>query len=280
MYKIPFSCLSHLLLIKYVLWFSQRLSGFHFSSLEKGPPIRCEVFKDLMPSLKRWRGGGAGTPNYAEMSILYDTKRGKNLINGNAKQGLIDYFTIIARPTTLSTAAIRRVLFKSFLTCEDDTLTFNIILKLKVPMAKCFQRFDEVINSNREALMNTYLNFHHPHPLNILLWDISNLLPPPLKFDVSFETCYQIGVWLNPSSLKMRELISPICNLFGGFPITVAYQTGCLLASLLKIMMAIHFANICISLQNWQKLTRGQPWFVEAMLTVILYPALWTRVKK
>ena len=164
MYKIPFSCLSHLLLIKYVLWFSQRLSGFHFSSLEKGPPIRCEVFKDLMPSLKRWRGGGAGTPNYAEMSILYDTKRGKNLINGNAKQGLIDYFTIIARPTTLSTAAIRRVLFKSFLTCEDDTLTFNIILKLKVPMAKCFQRFDEVIYLNREALMNTYLNFHHPHP--------------------------------------------------------------------------------------------------------------------
>ena len=68
------------------------------------------------------------------MSILYDTKRGKNLINGNAKQGLIDYFTIIARPTTLSTAPITSVLFKSFLTCEDDTLTFNLKLKLKVPM--------------------------------------------------------------------------------------------------------------------------------------------------
>ena len=102
-----------------------------------------------MPSLKRRRGGGEGTPKYAEMSILYDTKRGKNLINGNAKQGLIDYFTIIARPTTLSTAAIRSVLFKSFLTCEDGT-HLHLKLKLKVPRQWhywYFQRLEEVINS-------------------------------------------------------------------------------------------------------------------------------------
>ena len=81
-----------------------------------------------MQSLKR-RGGGGGTPKYAEMSILYDTKRRKNLINGNAKQGLIDYFTIIARPATLSTAAVRTVYFKSFLTrenlCHSTITIFN-----------------------------------------------------------------------------------------------------------------------------------------------------------
>ena len=62
------------------------------------------------------------------MSILYDTKRGKKLINGNAKQGLIDYFTIIARPATLSTATTRNVLFKSFQTRDGDTFCACISL--------------------------------------------------------------------------------------------------------------------------------------------------------
>ena len=129
--KIPFLCLClflfHLLLIKYVLWFAKGYQRFHSDTARRKGLASYQVWSiqanDLMQSLKRRRGGGEGTPKYAEMSILYDTKRGKNLINGNAKQGLIDYFTIIA-PTrhTISFSNKKCLLFKSFLTREEDTL--------------------------------------------------------------------------------------------------------------------------------------------------------------
>ena len=136
MYKIPFLCLwlflFHLLLIKYVLWFAKGYQRFLFSDTARRKGLASyQVWSiqanDLMQSLKRRRRGGEGTPKYAEMSILYDTKRGKNLINGNAKQGLIDYFTIIARTRhTISFSNKKCFLFKSCLTWEEDSLIFSL----------------------------------------------------------------------------------------------------------------------------------------------------------